>query len=137
MFLYMLNQKEKVAFLQIAHHLAASDGVITEAEKSVIKQYCIEMQIDDLEEDEKALDLPKILSKITNPQSQKIVLLETMAMFMADSLRRLDELEQHEKDILDEMTRTFGLTHELARVYANWTKAILALSLQGEYLIRL
>lgn len=137
MFLHMLDNNEKVAFLQIAHRIAASDGIVTDSEKKVIRQYCLEMQIEDLKDDDKILDLPKVLAKISNPQSQRIFLLETMALLMADSLRRLDELEVAEKEILDEMTKTFGLTHELARVYANWTKAMLALALQGEYLIRL
>lgn len=137
MFLGLLDREEKSAFLEIAHHFAWSNNDFSDAQKEVIAAYCIEMQIDDIAYNEGAFDLRATLAKFKDRTHQKIVLLETMALAMADNITTLESLHAGEKEVLETMIREFGLSNELAVIYADWTKAMLVLTDQGKNLIRL
>lgn len=137
MFLKHLDLEEKQAFLKIAHHFARSDGEFSQAEQATIAEYCTEMQIDDIAYDEKNFVLSEILQVFKSSKHQKIVLLETMALAMADELVYIDSLHLKEKNIIEEMLKAFKLSAQIVPIYAEWTKAILALSMQGQALIEL
>jgi len=132
MFLNRLKKKEQVAFLEIAHHIARSDNDFSNDQKDIITKYCAEMGIEDIKYKEKKFDINKTLSKIKSPESQKIVLLEIMALVYSDNI-----LHKEEEKILKTMTKKFGLSSSLSIVYGEWAKAILALYIQGEALIEL
>lgn len=137
MFLGLLDREEKKAFLEIAHHFAWSNNDFSDAQKEVIAAYCIEMQTDDIAYNESAFDLRATLAKFKNKTHQKIVLLETMALAMADNITTLESLHAGERKVLETMIGEFGLSNELAVIYADWTKAMLVLTDQGKNLIRL
>ncbi|WP_240329071.1 hypothetical protein, partial [Helicobacter suis] len=137
MFLGALSVEEKKAFLQIAHHFAWSNHDFSDAQKGVIATYCVEMQIEDVVYHAETFDLKETLSIFKQKDHQKIVLLETMALAMADRLTHLESLHEGEKAVLDTMIKTFGLKPKLANVYADWTKAMLVLADQGKNLIQL
>ncbi len=137
MFLGLLNQEEKVAFLEIAHHFAWSNDNFSEQQKSVISAYCLEMQIEDIAFDKDKFNLQNTLAKFKDKEHQKIVLLETMALAMADNITQLEALHEGEKEVLSAMIKAFGLSNELAMIYADWTKAMLILTNQGKNLIKL
>jgi hypothetical protein len=132
MFLNRLAQEEKIAFLELAHYISRSDDDFSETQKNIISQYCMEMAINDIDYSEESFNLDQSISKITNKESQKIVLLEVMALVYADNI-----LHDNEKVILDSMILKFGLNPTLATVYAEWSKATLALFVQGNALIEL
>ncbi len=137
MFLNLLTPEEKISFLEIAHHLAHSNGSVSNAESVVISGYCAEMQIANISYDDSKFDLRSTLKNIKSPQSQKIILLETMALAMADELTHFEELDKEEKSVIEAMLEEFGLSKNLAIVYAEWTKAVLSLTRQGKALIEL
>lgn len=137
MFLGLLDKEEKKAFLEIAHHFAWSNNDFSDAQKEVIATYCIEMQTDDITYNESAFDLRATLAKFKNKTHQKIVLLETMALAMADNITTLESLHVGEREVLETMIGEFGLSNELAVIYADWTKAMLVLTDQGKNLIKL
>lgn len=137
MFLDALNPEEKVAFLEIAHHFAWSNHDFSDAQRGVIATYCSEMQIEDICYNAEKFDLKKTLSTFRQKDHQKIVLLETMALAMADRLTHLEALHEGEREVLDTMIKTFGLESNLATIYADWTKAMLVLTDQGKNLIKL
>ncbi|ANV97455.1 hypothetical protein BBW65_00875 [Helicobacter enhydrae] len=137
MLLHLLDREEKVAFLEIAHHFAWSNDNFSDSQKEVISAYCAEMQIEDIEFDKDKFDLNTTLKAFKDKEHQKIVLLETMALAMADNITHLESLHEGEKEVLKTMVETFGLSHNLALVYADWTKAMLVLADQGRNLIKL
>ncbi|BCZ19954.1 hypothetical protein NHP190012_15960 [Helicobacter sp. NHP19-012] len=137
MFLGALNAEEKKAFLQIAHHFAWSNDDFSDAQKEVIATYCLEMQIEDIDYKADQFDLKATLGVFKQKEHQKIVLLETMALAMADRLTHLEALHEGERAVLDTMIQSFGLKPNLARIYADWTKAMLVLTDQGKNLIAL
>ena len=132
MFLNLLGTQEKSAFLELAHHVARSDSGFSESEKSVISTYCSEMQISDIDFNENSFNLEITLSKFQASDSQKIVLLEIMALVYEDNI-----LHKEEQKVLDAMLKTFNINQSMALVYGEWSKAMMALCIQGEALIRL
>ncbi|RDU59868.1 hypothetical protein [Helicobacter sp. MIT 14-3879] len=140
MFLNLLNREEKVAFLEIAHHIAWSNDDFSDTQKNIIATYCLEMQIEDIQydrNDEQSFNLSKTLAKVTNPRSQRIMLLESMALVFGEHVSHLDNIHKEEKRVIDEMIQAFALSKSHAIIYAEWTKAMLSLSTQGRALIEL
>ena len=132
MFLIRLNPEEKVAFLELAHHIARSDKDFSNLQKEIINGYCVEMQISDIKYNDKDFNLETTLSKVNSSQSQKIILLEVMALIYSDGI-----LHKEEKKILNTMIERFELNNAIVDVYKQWSKSILALTTQGEALLHI
>ena len=90
-----------------------------------MRQGCIEY-------DNSSFNLEKTLANIEQESSRKIILLEIMALVFSDG--RLDPAENK---IIDKIVTFFNLNPNLAIVYKEWSKSILALFIQGEALIHL
>jgi tellurite resistance protein len=131
MFLNILNKDEKIAFLEMAHHIARSDGDFSVKQKEMISTYCFEMQVDNIEYNDE-FDLEKILGKFETEKSKKIVLLEVMALIYSDNI-----VHKEEEKIINAILEYFGFSDALASLYLEWTKTILAASEQGKLLIEL
>lgn len=132
MFLNKLSNNEKNAFLKLAHHIARSDDDFSGDQKIIISTYCLEMQMEDIDYNEESFDLEQTLSKFEAKISQKIALLELMALVYSDNI-----LHDEEKKVLDSMIKKFDFNPVLIDVYAEWTKSILAITAQGQALIEL
>lgn len=132
MFLNKLSNNEKNAFLRLAHYIARSDNDFSGEQKNIISTYCLEMQIDDIDYDKESFDLEQILSIFEAKSSQKIALLELMALIYSDNI-----LHEAEKKVLDSMINKFDFNPVLTDIYAEWTKSILAITAQGQALIEL
>jgi len=132
MFLGLLNKKEKVAFLKLAHHVARSDGDFSEKQNEIISTYCFEMQVDDISYEEKQFDLKNILNNFTTDKSKKIAMLEIMALIYSDNI-----VHEEEQKLIDAILETFGFSKLVAHLYLEWTKTILSVSEQGKLLIEL
>ena len=132
MFLRLLNKEEKVAFLQLAHHMAVSDGDFSEKQKEIITTYCYEMEIRDINYDENSFNLDLLLESIKNKESQKIFLLEIMALIYSDNI-----LHEEEEKVIDRMIDIFGFEKNISILYGEWAKAMLALTEQGKSLLKI
>jgi len=132
MFLNRLTKEEKVAFLELAHHIARSDNDFSESQKSIIDKYCMEMQIDDIEYNEDKFDIYDSLGKVKSQRSRKIVILEIMVLIYSDNF-----LHEEERKVLEKMLEEFDLSYNLSIVYTEWSKAMLSLYTQGNALIEL
>ena len=132
MFLNKLDNKEKIAFLELAHHIARSDNDFSDKQKEIISTYCLEMQIKDIAYKEDGYNLDITLSKFKNDDNKKVVLLEVMALVYSDNI-----LHKEEKKILDVMIAKFNLNPILIDVYSESTKSILAITAQGHALLEL
>lgn len=132
MFLSRLSEVEKKAFLELAHHIARCGGSFGNMEQEIIGRYCAEMQIDDIEYRDGEFNLDDTIAKVLSPLSQRIVLLELMALVYADGV-----FDKEEEKIITRMLEVFGLGQNVSAVYAQWTKAIMALTVQGEALLHI
>ena len=132
MFLNQLNAQEKTAFLELAHYVARCDGIFREEEQAVISTYCTEMGINNINFAESEFNLEVTLAKFQIPTSQKIVLLEIMALIYADN-----RFHSEEQKVVSTMLEKFGISQNTSIVYAEWSKAMMSMCVQGEALIRL
>jgi uncharacterized tellurite resistance protein B-like protein len=132
MFLNKLNKNEKVAFLELAHHIARSDNDFSDTQKDIIEKYCLEMQIDDIKYDVDKFDIYTTLDKVQNQRSRKIVVLEIMALIYSDNF-----LHEEERKVLEKVLEEFDLNYNLSIVYTEWAKTMLSLYTQGNALIEL
>lgn len=132
MFLNRLSKEEQLAFLKLAHFVARTDGTFDESEQEMIRGYCVEMQIENINFNIDQFDIYNTLEIIKDKRSQNIVLLEIMAIIFADNF-----LHEKEQKVIEIMLEKFGLNQHLATVYGEWTKAILALYAQGNALIEI
>jgi len=133
MFLNQLSNNEKIAFLTLAHHIARVDGDFSTNEQNIIKTYCMEMQIQDINYNENEFNLNTVLEKITNKENQKILLLEIMSLIYSDGIH----INKEEQRILDIITEKYDINDTLYEVYLEWSKSILSIAKQGQALIRL
>lgn len=133
MFLNRLSTDEKNAFLELAHHVARSDAAFSSEEQLVITKYCMEMQIDDLDDyDDTAFELEPVLDRFATTSHRNIVLLELMVLVYADG-----RLAEQESLTIDRFVEHCNMNPNLSIVYREWAKNILSLYIQGEALIHL
>ncbi len=131
MFLGKLNIEEKVSFLKLAHYLARIDGDFARNEIETIKIYCMEMDIENIEFEEGNFSLEKCLETFKSEESRKIVLMELMALVYSD-----DNFDKKEKQIIKTIGDKFGFDNNTIFIYEQWSKAMLALYMQGEALLK-
>lgn len=137
MFLNRLaNNEEKYAFVKLAYLISKADNNFMDIQKIMIEQYCEEMNIEnntDLEnlENEK-IDLQEILKHFKSKESKNIVLLEIMPLIYADNVLHEEELK-----ILNVIKKEFNVDDNKTTLYAEWSKAVMALYTQAEALLKL
>ncbi len=132
MFLGLLKKEEKSVFLKLAHYMARSDSDFSDAQKDIIAIYCHEMQIENIDFESIDFDLEETLKNVTDKLAQKIMLLEIMALVYSDNV-----LHHEEEKVIDKMIEIFSLNSNIAKLYQEWTKNILAVTKQGELLLEL
>ncbi|MGV6832645.1 MAG: tellurite resistance TerB family protein [bacterium] len=132
MFLNKLSDNEKNAFLELAHYIARSDNNFSDKQKAIIQTYCLEMQINDIDFNESTFDIKSVLKHFKTENSQKIILLELMALVYSDNI-----LHDKERDVLNQIIEIFNFNPALLNVYSEWTKSILAITTQGQALLEL
>jgi uncharacterized tellurite resistance protein B-like protein len=129
MYLNFLEEKEKKAFLEIAHTIAYSDGDFNENEAIVIGSYCNEMGIENPQFVNKR-EIREIAEEIVNAQSKKIVILELMSLVNADN-----NFDDHERNMLHELIEIFSIEQQFIADAENWSRTLLETIEKGLFLI--
>ncbi|MGV3073742.1 hypothetical protein ACEE21_01430 [Clostridium baratii] len=110
MFLKELRSNNKELFLQLSIHAALSNNIIEDTQKDVLNLYCEEIGINNYELEVK-MDLDEILEKIntdTTYREKKIIILEIIALIMADSVYDLDE-----KKFMEDIIKKLNISDEV------------------------
>ena len=84
MFLHLLVDKEKDAFIDLARLAACCNGNVSDEEDIMIDQYCDEMGIDIPITHAKTLDDVLAFFKDSSPQSKKTVVFEIIGLLFSD-----------------------------------------------------
>jgi len=130
MFLMDLKSHEKFAFLHLAHYLARTDGYFSQNEQEIIREYCIEMGIDDILFDAEDFDLMHTVGQFKSFQSQHIVMMEIMLLIYSDS-----EFNAKEHKTVNEIAAFFGIDNVVLERFAKWGEGASKLYNQGKRLI--
>jgi len=132
MFLNKLDTEAKEVFLNLAHHVARSDESFSDMQKTLIDGYLNEMNIEDVNFKEDEFSLEDCISKVTNKEYQKVILIELLAIVYTDSI-----MHEGEKEIIDTLVDTWKINSSLVVVYGEWSRSLLSLYIQGEALLEL
>lgn len=107
MFLQVMNMEEKEKFLELVYKIANVDGEYAEEEQEIIDSYKNELEINELHD---TCDIDGLISYFSGKETRlkKIVLFEIIGLVYAD-----DRIVKEEKDILNKITATFGMSDEI------------------------
>ncbi|MFR3787314.1 MAG: hypothetical protein ACLTWR_08485 [Agathobaculum desmolans] len=109
MFLSQLSTQQKYNFLDLAVCAALSNDVFIEAEKGVIQQYCVEMQIDNWKMAEKP-DLEQVLLQISSnatEQEKRVIALECLALLLIDG-----DYDEKEQCFAEKLFQSLSISHD-------------------------
>lgn len=132
MFLNKLDGQAKKVFLNLAHLVAKSDESFSDMQKILIQGYLNEMNIEDVNFIEDEFSLVDCISKVTDKEYQKVILIELLAIVYTDSV-----MHPAEKKIIDTIVDTWDINSSLVVVYGEWSRNLLSLYVQGEALLDL
>jgi tellurite resistance protein len=125
-----LKPPEKFAFLHLAHYLARIDGYFSQNEQEIIREYCIEMGIDDILFEPENFDLIHVLRHFKSSQSQHIVMLELMLLIYSDS-----EFNAQEHHTISKIATFFGIDNTILEDFSKWGEEANALYNKGKKII--
>lgn len=109
MYLNRLSEKQKELFLDLCIHASKADGVFAEEEKACIKEYCVEMQLEQVRYSSNN-DLDATLKKIVEVSTikdLKIIFCEVVALILSDNV-----LDKTEDKLITKLIETFHLNVE-------------------------
>lgn len=109
MYLSILKEEGKKAFLDFVYYVAASDGNIGDEERNIINAYCIEMMVEPIF-DKPELSCEQVVDNIVNiatVSEKKIIIFEILGLAMADN-----RYEGCEKEMIHSAAKKFGLSDE-------------------------
>ena len=114
MYLNKLNYEEKKAFLELAHYVAGANGVVEDAEKNMIAQYCVEMEIQDISYQKKTFET--IIASFENSSKtiKNIIMIEIIGLCMSDG-----EYDSEETGIVDKISSGLGIEKEYIKELEN------------------
>lgn len=116
MFLRDLTDEQKLVFYTFAREFVAVDGRLAEEEEALLSMFCSEM---DIPEDTPPLggDREELLAVFDTQRARIAVLLEFIALGYADG-----DFDVRERDLMQEMVASFGLTEEQLSVLEDWVE---------------
>ncbi|MCM1330775.1 MAG: hypothetical protein NC253_15245 [Ruminococcus sp.] len=110
MYLNRLSNEQKELFLDLCIHASMSNNDFDEKEKEYIRQYCEEMQLDNVRytaENELDAAVEKMI-KISSETELKIVILELTALLLSDN-----EYDEMEKQFMEKMLTKASISSDV------------------------
>lgn len=136
MYLAQLNDENKKSFLFLCHCIASSNGVYDESEAVLLDQFQKEMgtsfELGEIKESESSDNIEKVLTGVSDIESQRIFFLELMVLVYAN-----DNYDETQKYIIDTVKSSFGFDDSLMMLMEEWARNLNSLNRQGQALIDL
>ncbi len=126
MFLSALSQDEKVAFLELAHHLVSADGVMSIEE--LFEEMRHEMRLVKRVGGD-PLNVNSLCEVFTRTQSQRIAVLELITLALVDGLA----VTEHA--LINTVARSFNLSPRTLARYYSWAHRLARLNDEARALI--
>ncbi|WP_043930972.1 TerB family tellurite resistance protein [Bacillus sp. EB01] len=115
MFLNELTAEEKQTFLELAHLIANSNGIIDEAEQQLLHAYEQEMGVEVASFDFKRLTLKEMIPAFSSETSRRITFVEAIAIAFVDG-----DYDDGQKQMINELREAFGFTVEFYENVKAW-----------------
>lgn len=107
MFLSILNEEDKLNFIEFIHLVANCDEDFADEEKEILNNYMIETGIDSIPNIGKSIDDILLYFSKRDDSIKKVVLFEVYGLILSD-----DKLSKEEKEILNKIDKLSGLNNE-------------------------
>ncbi|RSK28805.1 TerB family tellurite resistance protein [Bacillus sp. HMF5848] len=130
MFLGQLTEKEKVAFIQLAHFVAKIDGSVSDKEQEFIDLYIKEAALSEDHPISDSLQLHDILEAFVTTTSKNIALIEVLALIFSDGI-----YDDEERKLVKEIKQELGISSEKYEAYKAWIQRVNAVYAEGVTLI--
>ena len=132
MFLNRLDNSSKEVFLSLAYYISTVDSSYVNIQKTLITKYLQEMNIPDIDFNINQFGLKDCITRVINKEDQKVILIELLGIVYNDGV-----ITNIEKEMIDTIVDTWEINSSLVVVYAEWSKSLLSLYVQGEALLEL
>jgi len=126
MYLNILQETEKKAFLQLAAHIIKSDKKIEDTEIAMFNAMKIELQFPNFNFVEEFADIKSVCSNFKSHQSKIAVLIELIGLSYSDG-----EFAKEELEIISEVAQIFEIKEDLIIEIQNWVIKMVDLTNQG------
>jgi hypothetical protein len=130
MFLNYLNHSEKKAFLELAHLIAISNGVIDEKEKELIQSYCLEMGLNHQEIKIEQLKFEEAVNVFEDLSSKKIAFAEAVALALTHEINDIEPPE-----VIRDMKEHFGFDDNYYEEIKSWVNKLNEAVIKGSKLL--
>ena len=130
MFLHELNGEEKVAFMELAHLVAKSNGIVDEKEKRMLHTYSQEMGLNISPTDLNQWSLEKITAFFESERIKRIVFLEAIAVAFADGV-----YHEEQKSLIGELKEALSINDGDYEEFKAWIIKVTFLYTQADELI--
>ena len=112
MFLGKLNEEEKKLFLNLAVKVAEANGIVAEAEKNMINQYCLEMGLSVTQKNNKSIDEAIDGFSKSSVEIKRIVMIELIGLCMSD-----EKYETEERSIIEKIAQALDISNEAIELF--------------------
>jgi len=121
MYLNRLSGEQKELFLDLCIHASRADGIFAEEEKACIKEYCIEMQLENIRySSNNNLDITmQKMVEVSTARDLKIIFCEVVALVLRDNV-----LEKNEDKMITQLMSAFSLSVEFKDKIVSKLKAL-------------
>jgi tellurite resistance protein len=116
MYLLQLETEERKLFLELAHLIANSDGIIVEQEEEMLERYRDEMNLSHKEYEIQNLSLDNILAELKDHslENKRMILLEVLAIAFSDGV-----YDEEQKQIIKKLKQSFNISVEEYETFKN------------------
>jgi uncharacterized tellurite resistance protein B-like protein len=131
MFLHLLNETEKVKFLELAVYVANVDNEFSQKEKEKIKEICKEMELD-CKEVELKTDIDEVVDFFAKCEEfkKRVVFIEILCLMLVDGI------VQEEKEFLEKLKEKFKLDNEFESKVIKWCQEFYKIKFDGFLLLK-
>lgn len=134
MFLNLLNNNEKIAFMELAYYAATANGIIDFFEKEMLDSYRKELGVEYIGEDfmtkVREIDSCLIQFKDSTAISKKAVYVELLSVCLSDK-----DFDISEQDFMNRIKRELSLDYSFTEKAFQWTERMMELGKEGTSLI--
>lgn len=129
MWLHFLSDRQRRAFLGLAHNTVVSDGLLDPNEELMMEQFRRELALDDDGEPD-YIDLDAIEGVFDSRRAQRIALLNLIHLSYADGAFEIEE-----QCLLRDLADRFGVEEAEFALLENWVKRLTRLEEEGKGLL--
>jgi uncharacterized tellurite resistance protein B-like protein len=119
MFLNLLKQEEKIAFLTLAKKIISIDSTISKQEMTLLNSMKRELEIDDVDVQYLDASIEDICTQFTNSKSKVSAIMELIGIGFVDGKFVLEE-----QNLIYQIADAMNISREETNMYIDWARRV-------------